>query len=111
MATTRKSLSAEQTSLKPNARSKPPVVVMDPAAIAAAEAAAAETTANAAFNSTVTGAHVVSDDMVVVNVPKGFILTLDDFTPVSYPAGTVKMPRAHAEHPYAVARGITTQDQ
>ena len=107
MATARKPLIQESPVTKPNTRAKPKLVIADPLAIAEAEAAAAVVTSNAAFNSTLIDAKVVSDDMVVANVPKAFKLTLDDHTPVNYVQGTVKMPREHAEHYYAVAHGVT----
>ena len=43
---------------------------------------------------------------VMVTVPKGFTLMLDDQSKVSYDAGTQSMPRAHFEHQYAKDNGV-----
>jgi len=45
-------------------------------------------------------------DMVDVIVPKAFNLTLDTFEVKHYADGTYRMPRAHAEHPYAKVNGV-----
>ena len=44
---------------------------------------------------------------VVAWVPRPLHLTLDDGSPVHYPNGNTKMPRAHAEHWFAKASGVT----
>lgn len=62
---------------------------------------------NAAFNSTAEPVEQTEDDdMVTAVVPKAFKLTLDDHKHVEYEAGTQDMPRAHAEHWFAVAMGV-----
>jgi len=45
-------------------------------------------------------------EIVHVKVPTPFRLTLDDHSEVQYTPGTPRMPRAHAEHWYAVANGV-----
>lgn len=61
---------------------------------------------NAAFNSTTEQTEVEDEDMVTAIVPTSFQLTLDDHAHVKYEAGTQDMPRAHAEHWFAVAMGV-----
>lgn len=46
-------------------------------------------------------------DMVTVIVPKAFRLTDDAFREHAYDVGIQEMPRAHAEHNYSVANGVT----
>lgn len=65
------------------------------------------TTRDAAFNSTnIITEKVEDDDMVTAIVPKAFQLTLDNHERVAYEPGTMDMPRAHAEHWFAVAMGV-----
>lgn len=44
---------------------------------------------------------------VIVMVPKGFKLRMNDHVVIDYPAGAYPMPRAHAEHWYAKANKVT----
>lgn len=44
---------------------------------------------------------------VEVIVPHAFKLTDDGHIVHPYPAGKQKMPKAHAEHPYSIANGVT----
>lgn len=46
-------------------------------------------------------------DTVLTTVPVPFKLTIDHHHDVAYPAGTVRMPREHAEHWWAKANGVT----
>jgi hypothetical protein len=46
------------------------------------------------------------DELVTVVVPKAFMLTLDDHTPIAYAAGTQEMPVSHAAHWFARAHGV-----
>jgi hypothetical protein len=46
-------------------------------------------------------------DMVIAIVPKQFTLNIDHFKTFTYKAGTQRMERAHAEHWWAVANGVT----
>ena len=48
-----------------------------------------------------------TDDMVVVNVPRGFRLSLDDYSQFEFHAGTQTVPREYAEHWYSQAHGVT----
>lgn len=59
-------------------------------------------------NKVVEGADAVrgGKDVVAVNCPNSFNLTLPDYSSVHYAAGTLKMPREHAEHWYAVNNGV-----
>lgn len=50
-----------------------------------------------------------SDDLVVVIVPKDFVLTLDDYSTVRFTKGVQKVKREHAEHDYAKAHGVTVE--
>ena len=45
-------------------------------------------------------------DIVKVNCPNSFNLTMPDHSLVHYAAGTLKMPREHAEHWYAINNGV-----
>lgn len=47
------------------------------------------------------------EEVVTVNVPRAFRLTLDDRTEVAYHPGAAMMPISHAEHWYAQANGVT----
>lgn len=48
------------------------------------------------------------EEVVTVNVPRPFRLTLDNHHEVRYDQiGAVLMPRSHAEHWYAQANGVT----
>ena len=46
-------------------------------------------------------------DMVIVTVPQQFTLNLDHNSQVTYKAGVQKMERAHAEHWFSKAQGVT----
>ncbi len=46
-------------------------------------------------------------DMVTAIVPKAFRLTDDAFREHLYDVGIQEMPRAHAEHKYSIANGVT----
>ena len=61
---------------------------------------------DAAFNSTQEQTEFDDDDMVTAIIPTAFQLTLDNHHHVKYEAGTQDMPRAHAEHWFAVAMGV-----
>ena len=45
-------------------------------------------------------------EKVTVVVPKSFVLTLDDHTPVQYHAGVQEMSVDHASHWFARAQGV-----
>ena len=46
-------------------------------------------------------------DMVTVTVPHDYQLRLDNFHMVQYKTGVQEMERAHAEHFYSKAHGVT----
>ena len=46
-------------------------------------------------------------DMVTATVPKAFILRLDHFREIQFKAGVQEMERAHADHWYSKANGVT----
>ena len=50
---------------------------------------------------------VTADDSVFVSVPKAFQLRLTHEKVLSIPSGARSMPRAHAEHWYSQANGVT----
>lgn len=47
------------------------------------------------------------EDVIMTNVPAAFILTDENHHTHTYSVGGQKMPRSHAEHWYAKARGVT----
>jgi len=49
----------------------------------------------------------IDEDTVMANVPKAFKLRLDHHKLIEYKPGAQRMPRAHAEHWYAEANGVT----
>lgn len=53
---------------------------------------------------------IVQDDWVLVNVPKGFTLTLDDGSPVVIRPGVQKLAKHLAEHWYSAHWGVTPFD-
>jgi hypothetical protein len=61
----------------------------------------------------VKAADAVAEDgeaMVMVMVPRGFNLTIDNFTQIRYEPGPQTMPRKNAEHWYAKAHGVTIKN-
>lgn len=50
------------------------------------------------------------EDLVSVTVPQRFNLTLDHGVVVEYAAGIQDMPKSHAEHWYAKANGVETNE-
>jgi len=52
-------------------------------------------------------ANELGEDIVLVTIPKPFILTDDQFRMFPYAAGHAKMPRSHAEHWYSKRLGVT----
>ena len=56
-------------------------------------------------------AQVSSDDRILVNVPKGFTLTLDNGHPCPINPGTQMLARTLANHWYAKANGVTPFDE
>lgn len=105
------------TAKKPAAKVAPKKVVAPPSAPPAKPVGRVQIapsdkdpTANAARNATkvVEGdaAAKSGKDIVRVNCPNEFRLTLDDHSQVHYLAGTARMPRAHAEAWYAINNGV-----
>lgn len=54
-----------------------------------------------------TGDDDATGPKVMVNVPRGFILTTDDYVQHAYKAGQQEMLTTHAEHSYSKANGVT----
>jgi hypothetical protein len=52
---------------------------------------------------------VDADEIVTAHVPRAFNLTTDDGHTLRISAGSQTMPRAHAEHFYAKANGVTVK--
>jgi adenosine/AMP kinase len=55
-------------------------------------------------------ARIATAKQVLVNVPHGFTLTLDDGSPVKVLAGIQKMPSHIAEHWYSQKQGVKPHD-
>lgn len=117
MATTRDAKMKKTTPAKnaaPPPKGTPAPVAAPRVRVAPAAPTSDNPAVQAAHNSTkvVEGADAVkaADDVVQVSCPNGFNLTLDDHSQVHYPAGTARMPRAHAEHWYAKNNAVEILD-
>lgn len=53
---------------------------------------------------------LAAEEKILVNVPKAFILTLDDHTPIQVRVGVQKMPKTMVDHWYSKAMGVTEFD-
>lgn len=62
--------------------------------------------ANAGQVVTAAEAQAEADELVKVNVPKAFRLTVDGHRTIEYPAGIQDMPADHADHWFTKAMGV-----